>query len=104
MVQSHIWEKLRKGIAFILARLRVTPKKQLSVPRLKLCATHCVAQLSEVLMKELTPDHCQSAIVLNWLHFGSCRFKVFSSTRIAEIQETSSMPDQWYVDSAKNPS
>lgn len=103
MVQSHIWEKLWKGIAFVLPRLRVTPKKQLSVPRLKLCATLCVAQLAEVLRKELTLDHCQTTIVLNWLHFGSCRFKVFSSTRIGEIQETTALPDQWYVNSAKNP-
>lgn len=108
MAQSHIWEKLGKGISFLLARLRVTPKKQLSVPRLKLCATLCVPQLAEVLRIELTLDHCPPTIMLNWLHFGSCRLKAFPSTRIAEIHEITALmvamvSDQCYADSANNP-
>lgn len=93
-------------LAFLIARSRVAPKKQLLVPRLELCAALCGAQLADVLRKELEYRRItlwsDSTTVLNWLQSESCQFKVFVGIRIAEIQETTSPQDWRYVDSALN--
>lgn len=96
-------------VTFVMARSRVAPKRQLSMPRLELCAALTGAQLSSLLHKELTLTlqttylWTDSTTVLSWLKSDSCRFKVFVGTRIAEIQELTSPCDWRYVDSANNP-
>ena len=41
-------------VAFVMARSCVAPKKQLSIPRLELCAALSGAQLAKILLTELT--------------------------------------------------
>ncbi|XP_041839808.1 uncharacterized protein LOC121638843 [Melanotaenia boesemani] len=96
-------------VTFVMARSRVAPKRQLSMPRLELCAALAGAQLASLLQKELTLPlktinlWTDSTTVLSWLTSDSCRFKVFVGTRVAEIQELAE-PSAWrYVDSANNP-
>lgn len=96
-------------VAFITARSRVAPKRQLSVPRLELCAALSGAQLARLLEKELTLNIQQvtlwsdSKTVLSWIQSDSCRYKVFVGTRIAEIQELTASQAWHYVKSENNP-
>ncbi|XP_067283159.1 uncharacterized protein [Pseudorasbora parva] len=96
-------------VSFLTARSRVAPKRQLSVPRLELCAALTGAQLASLLAKELTLNiesfvlWTDSTTVLTWLQSESCRYKVFVGTRIAEIQELTSGHTWRYVESANNP-
>jgi len=70
----------------------VTPKRQLSVPRLELCAALIGARLCEFIKNELTLPirditlWTDSTTVLHWLQADSCRFKVFVGARVTEIQ------------------
>ncbi|XP_049321160.1 uncharacterized protein LOC111190943 [Astyanax mexicanus] len=99
----------RVHVAFLLARSRVAPRKQLSMPRLELCAAVTGAQLARLLRSELTLEIRQvvlwsdSTTVLTWLHSESCRFKVFVGTRVAEIQDLTDLRAWRYIESSENP-
>ncbi len=94
-------------VAFIMARSRVAPKKQLSVPRLELCAALSGAQLAKTLNSELTLNIRQtvmwsdSTTVLHWIK--SCNYKVFIGTQIAKIQDLIGGENWNYVDTVNNP-
>lgn len=87
-----------------MARSRIAPKRQLSVPRLELCAALCGARLANLLTAELTIP-IQSVTL--WtdrttarsrIKSESYRYKVFVGTRISEIQTLTDI-DYWrYVD------
>ncbi|XP_058508983.1 uncharacterized protein LOC131475122 [Solea solea] len=96
-------------VSFVLARSRVAPKKQLSMPRLELSAALTGAQLASVLHTELTLPISRimlwsdSTTVLHWIKSESCHYKVFVGTRVAEIQNLTEVSHWRYVDSANNP-
>ncbi|KAG1930137.1 hypothetical protein F2P79_022559 [Pimephales promelas] len=96
-------------ISFVLARSRVAPRKQMSMPRLELSAALTGAQVAKVLTTELTVPIRQvvlwsdSTTVLHWLLADSCRYKVFVGTRVAEIQSLTDVNSWRYVDSGNNP-
>lgn len=96
-------------VAFLVARSRVAPRKQQSIPHSDLCAALKGVQLAKVLWMELSLPICQtifwsdSTMVLTWLQSDSCQFKVFVSMRVAEIQDLTDR-DAWrYVDTSSNP-
>lgn len=96
-------------VSFIMARSRVAPRRQLSMPRLELCAALNGAQLAHLLHTELTLPIRQtimwsdSTTVLNWIQSDSAQYKVFVGTRIGEIQELSDGCIWRYVPSELNP-
>lgn len=61
-------------VAFLIARSRVAPKRQLSIPRLELCAALIGAQIAALLQKELTLPiesiflWSDSTTVLQWIN------------------------------------
>ncbi|KAJ8364831.1 hypothetical protein SKAU_G00136620 [Synaphobranchus kaupii] len=81
--------------AFIMARSRVAPKRQLSMPRLELCAALTGAQLAKLLLSELTLTLRQmtlwtdSTTVLTWLQSESCSNPADDLTRGKTLQELS---------------
>lgn len=84
--------------SFVMARSRVAPKKQISMPQRELCGA----------LTELTlPIHntilwTDSTTVHLWIKLESCHDKVFVGKRITEIKELKS-PNKWrYVDSELN--
>ncbi|KAL0151615.1 hypothetical protein M9458_051478 [Cirrhinus mrigala] len=95
--------------SFVMARSRVAPKRQMTMPRLELCAALAGAQLAKLLVQELTISietttlWTDSTTVLTWIQSESCRYKVFVGTRVAEIQELTDLHSWRYVDSASNP-
>ncbi|KAL0153033.1 hypothetical protein M9458_051632, partial [Cirrhinus mrigala] len=102
-------EEGRIHTLFVMARSRVAPKKQLSMPQLELCGALTGAQLAKLLLNEITlPIHntilwTDSVTVLTWIKSESCHYKVFVGTRVAEIQELTSSDNWKYVDSELNP-
>ena len=96
-------------VVFVMARSRIAPKRQLSIPRLELCAALSGAQLANLLSSELTIPiqsvtlWTDSTTVLTWLTSESCRYKVFVGTRIAEIQTMTDIKNWRYVDTKNNP-
>lgn len=109
---AYLWvkDKLESiHVIFIMARSRIAPKRQLSIPRLELCAALAGAKLAHLLSSELTiPQQSvtlwtDSTTVLTWLTSDSCHYKVFVGTRIAEIQTLTGTRSWRYVDSKNNP-
>lgn len=96
-------------VSFVLARSRVAPRKQLTIPHLELSAALTGVQVANILQAELTVDiihvilWSDSATVLQWLKFDSCRNKVFVGTWMAEIQSLIDIDSWRYDDSANNP-
>ncbi|KAL3976302.1 alcohol-forming fatty acyl-CoA reductase [Sarotherodon galilaeus] len=96
-------------LSFLLARSRVAPKRNLTIPRLELCAALLGARLCELIQTELTLPvrtttlWTDSTTVLHWLQSDSCRFKVFVGARVSEIQNLTNSQDWRYINSATNP-
>ncbi|XP_033114100.1 uncharacterized protein LOC117114530 [Anneissia japonica] len=96
-------------VSFVMARCRVAPKRQLSMPRLELSAALTGAQLSDLIRKELTIPitatyyWSDSTTVLRWLQSESCRFKVFVGTRVSEIQQLTHDCEWRYINTTLNP-
>ncbi|XP_033127645.1 uncharacterized protein LOC117125283 [Anneissia japonica] len=96
-------------VSFVMARCRVAPKHQLSMPRLELSAALTGAQLSDLIRKELTIPitatyyWSDSTTVLRWLQSESCRFKVFVGTRVSEIQQLTHDCEWRYINTTLNP-
>ena len=100
-------------LSFPLPQSSATLKQPLSMPRLELCGAVTGAQLAKLIENnliensltlkiDLTIQWIDSTMVLTGRQSVSSRFKIFITTRVAEIQQLTS-PHLWhYIESARN--
>ena len=85
----------------LIAKNRIAPKRQLSVPRLELCGAVLSSRLRTVIEQELDFDFdfvihiVDSAIVRAQIQKESYGFGTFVATRVAEIQSMTD-PNEWW--------
>ncbi|XP_063596234.1 uncharacterized protein LOC134773087 [Penaeus indicus] len=88
----------------IAARKKITPMKQMSIPRLELCAALMATRLRESILKEFTWKFeaiyhiVDSSIVRSQIQKESHGFNTFVAVRIAEIQIKTDLKEWWYSD------
>ncbi|XP_011858553.1 PREDICTED: uncharacterized protein LOC105556088 [Vollenhovia emeryi] len=111
---AAIYLRVRRGggdwtANLVLAKTKVAPLKQISLPRLELCAATLLTRLAihvrRVLQLEALPTHLwsDSTVTLGWIRGHPSRWKTFVANRVAEIQ-TTLLEAQWHhVASQDNP-
>nr|XP_054761134.1 uncharacterized protein LOC129267449 [Lytechinus pictus] len=90
----------RYDVRFLTAKSRVTPLKQLTVPRLELQGAVLASRLYTAIMNEMTLNldevifMTDSLITLSWIKSRARSFKMFVATRVGEIQGSTN-PSHW---------
>ena len=94
---------------FILAKSKLAPLKQMTIPRLELTAAALSVKLDKVIRREIDLPieksifWTDSTLVLQYIQNEDKRFHTYVANRVALIHEGST-PSQWrYVDSSSNP-
>lgn len=93
----------------IMAKNKIAPSKQTSIPRIELCAAVMSCRLRMKIVSELDWKFekvyhiVDSEIVRAQIQKDSHKFKSFVGTRVAEIQRESDPNDWWWVSSQNNP-
>ncbi|XP_072158029.1 uncharacterized protein [Bemisia tabaci] len=97
-------------VSLIIAKTRVAPKKEVTIPRLELCAAVLLTRLFEAylpLLLDFAPEKVvgwsDSTIVLSWIASNS-RLDTFVANRVGKIRDTTASVTWKYVPSESNPS
>ncbi|XP_045023214.1 uncharacterized protein LOC123467324 [Daphnia magna] len=97
------------ALNLFLAKARVAPLRQLSIPRLELQAAVLGARLCSTAVKELGPIAsnviywCDSQTVLQWIYSTKCKYHAFVAHRITEIADTSKSSQWRHIPGNLNP-
>ena len=95
--------------SFVMAKCRVAPLRQMTIPRLELQAAVMAVRLAALLRQEhdVTIDSVHywsdSRTVLQWIRSESRRFHTFVANRVAEIQDSSAVDSWRHVPGVMNP-
>lgn len=93
----------------VMAKTRVAPIKQVSLPRLELCAAHLLVKLLKSLINifDISKDdifaYTDSTIVLAWLSSYPRKWKSFVANRTSEILDFVPSSHWFHVKSGENP-
>lgn len=96
-------------VVLLMSRARLAPLKQLTIPRLELCAAVLAVRLDVILRRELdiplleSTFFTDSEIVRAYIMNDDKRYKVFIGNRVAEIRRHSSMSQWFHIDGKSNP-
>lgn len=94
--------------SLIVAKNKIAPVKQLSIPRLELCGALVATRLRETIVKQFNWDFesvfhiVDSSIVRSQIQKESRSFNTFVAVRIAEIQTKTDPREWWWIDSSMN--
>ncbi|XP_071477128.1 uncharacterized protein [Diadema antillarum] len=95
--------------SFVIGKARVTPLRQVTIPRLELTAATLSAKSSAFLKSELRYESVveffwtDSQVVLGYVKNEARRFHVFVANRVQLIRDLTE-PDSWfYIDTSNNP-
>ena len=95
--------------SLVMAKSRVTPSKQMTVPRLELTAAVLAAKVSVFLENELDYTNIKhyywtdSKVVLGYINNEERRFHMFVSNRVQQIREMTDRHQWNYIDTKLNP-
>ena len=99
----------RVHVAFVLGKSRVTPLKQITIPRLELAAATLPVKVDWMLKRELQVElegstfWMDSASVLGYTHNKTKRFHTFVANRVSVINKLSQESWWRHVSSKDNP-
>ncbi|XP_075227514.1 uncharacterized protein LOC142327976 [Lycorma delicatula] len=93
----------------LCSKSRVAPLKQMTLPRLELCAclllSRLLNQVTLALNERINEIHLysDSMIALHWIHGQSTNWKVFVANRVSEIQQLTFNVKWHHIESPSNP-